>query len=182
MYKRTFSFCNIPFYPTAYHTPVCLVFLFQCPDRTMIFQMLVDNFRFLLRCPYPFCLPFLHFFHLLLNFTQKTKVNNMVVFHVSTFILQLHYTGGISFSGLALSSTGGTPVPFLWPATSTSVINGSRQSDNPFCSFSLSHFHGSAIILFDGLCVLPYAVNVISPTPKFAVPLRKLPLPPLSID
>ena len=37
----------------------------------------------------------------------------MVVFHVSTFILLLHYAGGISFYGYALTTTGYAGVRFL---------------------------------------------------------------------
>ena len=59
--------------------------------------MFVDNFCFLFRRPYPFLLSFLHYFHLQLYFSIK-KVDIMVVFHVSTFILQLHYAGGTTYA------------------------------------------------------------------------------------
>ena len=63
---------------------------FQCTYRNMLIQMLMDDLCFLLRCPYTLLLPLSQQYHLQLYFSIKEKVDDMVIFHVSTFILQLH--------------------------------------------------------------------------------------------
>ena len=50
----------------------------------------------------------------------------MVGFHVSTFILLLHIAGGFSFSGIALTDTGGAQVRFIvgLPAMQLLLVTG----------------------------------------------------------
>ncbi len=50
-------------------------------------QMIACNFCFLFRCPYPLLLFLFHAHHLQVDFNIKNKVDIMVVYHVSTFIL-----------------------------------------------------------------------------------------------
>ena len=55
------------------HAAICVVLLFQCPNRNMFIQMLMDNFCFLLRCPDSFCLSLFQDYHLRIYFSIKKR-------------------------------------------------------------------------------------------------------------
>ncbi len=64
MVKRRFSLFDIFLYPVTNHAAICIVLLFQCPNRNMFIQVLMDNFCFLLWCPDTFCLSLFQDYHL----------------------------------------------------------------------------------------------------------------------
>ena len=79
------------------HTSVSMIFFFKYSYRHMFVQMFADDFSCLFFSPSSSFCPFFIFIPPN-DILASEKGRYMVVFHVSTFMLLLHYAGGYLFT------------------------------------------------------------------------------------